>query len=158
MTKKTNVAIADDKSPFAENLRMFLSKRGYKARWFAYDDELLAWVRQHDAPGVVLFDAIPAINRFQALKALKASYPRAETIVMSAVGQHSREVDGERPDGLRYVSKPETFETFEGSALDAAAAGGLVGRPGESRRRRLHLGNWRSNAVDRANDRSDCGQ
>ena len=119
MTKKTNVAIVDDKSPFTSNLRVFLSSRGYEPRCFAHDDELLAWVRQHESPGVVLFDAVPALNRFETLKALKASYPQAETIVMSAFGQTSTVVD-ERPDGLRYVSKPETPERFEGSALGAA--------------------------------------
>ena len=95
MTKKAAAAIVDDTSPFAANVTAYLSNRGYEARSFAHYDELLGWARQYDAPGVVLFDAVPAVNRFDPLKALKATYPQAERIVMSADGHHSMVREGE---------------------------------------------------------------
>ena len=116
MTKKADAAIVDDTSPFAANLKTYLSNRGYEARSFAHHEELLGWARQYDAPGVVLFDAVPAVKRFDPLKALKATYPEAESIAKSADGHHSMVSEGESP--ASYLSKPVTPETRPESRLD----------------------------------------
>jgi DNA-binding NtrC family response regulator len=116
MTKKADAAIFDNPSPFAANLKAYLSNRGFESRSFAHYEELLGWARQYDAPGVVLFDAVPEVKRFDPLKALKATYPEAESIVMSADGHHSMVSEGESP--VSYVSKPVTPETRCESRLD----------------------------------------
>ena len=126
MSKKANVAIVDDSSsPFAANLKSFLSTRGYESKSFAHHDDLLAWARQHDAPSVVLFDAVPALKGFEPLKALKASYPEAETIAMLADRHHSTAVESERLDVSNRLTRPETPETPLGTTLDAPIEGGI---------------------------------
>jgi two-component system response regulator AtoC len=121
MTKKAHVAIVDDNSPFTANLRAFLSSRGYDARCYAHERDLLASVRQHGAPDVVLVDGVVnGLERLATLKALKASYPLAETIVLSGGSQASPSVEADRLGPWNYVVKPDGRERLEGSALDEA--------------------------------------
>src|ERR671918_792330 len=55
---KPYVAIVDDDSGFAAYLRTFLSLRGYEARCYTRGDELLASMKQTEAPDVVLLDVM----------------------------------------------------------------------------------------------------
>ena len=48
--KNPYVAIVDDDSSFAAYLRTFLSLRGYEARCYTRGDELLASMKQTEAP------------------------------------------------------------------------------------------------------------
>ena len=52
--KKPYVAIVDDDSAFSAYLRTFLSLRGYEARCYTRGDEMLASMKQSEAPDVVL--------------------------------------------------------------------------------------------------------
>jgi DNA-binding NtrC family response regulator len=100
MTKKAHVAIVDDNSLFTDSLRAFLTNRGYVARCYAHERDLLASVPQNDAPDVVLVDGIATgLERLATLKALKASYPRAQTIVLSEGSQASPSV---KPTGWAH--------------------------------------------------------
>jgi two-component system, OmpR family, response regulator len=56
--KKPYVAIVDDDAGFAQYLRTFLSLRGYEARCYTRGDELLASMKQNEAPDVVLLDVM----------------------------------------------------------------------------------------------------
>ena len=63
MLKKPFVAIVDDDSAFASYLRTFLSLRGYETRSYSRGDEMLASIKQGDAPDIVLLDVMmPGMN------------------------------------------------------------------------------------------------
>ena len=82
--KNPYVAIVDDDSSFANYLRTFLSLRGYEARCYTRGDELLASMKQTEAPDVVLLDVMmPGLDGLATLRALKASRPEAQVIMLS---------------------------------------------------------------------------
>jgi two-component system response regulator AtoC len=119
--KKPYVAIVDDDSSFAAYLRTFLSLRGYEARCYTRGDELLASMKQSEAPDVVLLDVMmPGLDGLATLRALKASRPEAQVIMLSGRNQASTIVEAVRLGAADYVVKPDEPEGLGEIALDVA--------------------------------------
>ena len=119
--KKPFVAIVDDDSAFAAYLRTFLSLRGYEARTYARGDELLATMKQTEAPDVILLDVMmPGLDGLATLRALKASRPEAQVIMLSGRNQASTIVEAVRLGAADYVVKPDDPEGLGEIALDVA--------------------------------------
>src|SRR6266498_4654694 len=119
--KNAYVAIVDDDSSFASYLRTFLSLRGYEARCYTRGDELLASMKQAEAPDVVLLDVMmPGLDGLATLKALKASRPEAQVIMLSGRNQASTIVEAVRLGATDYVVKPDDPEGLGEIALDVA--------------------------------------
>jgi len=119
--KKPYVAIVDDDAGFAQYLRTFLSLRGYEARCYTRGDELLASMKQHEAPDVVLLDVMmPGLDGMATLRALKASRPEAQVIMLSGRNQASTIVEAVRLGAADYVVKPDDPEGLGEIALDVA--------------------------------------
>ena len=119
--KKPYVAIVDDDSSFASYLRTFLSLRGYEARCYTRGDELLASMKQSEAPDVVLLDVMmPGLDGLATLRALKASRPEAQVIMLSGRNQASTIVEAVRLGAADYVVKPDDPEGLGEIALDVA--------------------------------------
>jgi two-component system, NtrC family, response regulator AtoC len=119
--KKPFVAIVDDDSGFASYLRTFLSLRGYEARCYTRGDELLASVKQSEAPDVVLLDVMmPGLDGLATLRALKTSKPEAQVIMLSGRNQASTIVEAVRLGAADYVVKPDDPEGLGEIALDVA--------------------------------------
>ena len=119
--KKPFVAIVDDDSAFAAYLRTFLSLRGYEARTYARGDELLATMKQSEAPDVILLDVMmPGLDGLATLRALKASRPEAQVIMLSGRNQASTIVEAVRLGAADYVVKPDDPEGLGEIALDVA--------------------------------------
>jgi two-component system response regulator AtoC len=119
--KKPYVAIVDDDAGFAQYLRTFLSLRGYEARCYARGDELLASMKQAEAPDVVLLDVMmPGLDGMATLRALKASRPEAQVIMLSGRNQASTIVEAVRLGAADYVVKPDDPEGLGEIALDVA--------------------------------------
>jgi two-component system, NtrC family, response regulator AtoC len=119
--KKPYVAIVDDDSGFAAYLRTFLSLRGYEARCYTRGDELLASMKQTEAPDVVLLDVMmPGLDGMATLRALKASRPEAQVIMLSGRNQASTIVEAVRLGAADYVVKPDDPEGLGEIALDVA--------------------------------------
>ncbi len=115
------VAIVDDDSSFAAYLRTFLSQRGYEARCYTRGDELLAAIKQHEAPDVILLDVMmPGLDGLATLKALKSSRPEAQVIMLSGRNQASTIVEAVRLGAADYVVKPDDPEGLGEIALDVA--------------------------------------
>ena len=109
--KKPYVAIVDDDAGFAQYLRTFLSLRGYEARCYTRGDELLASMKQAEAPDVVLLDVMmPGLDGMATLRALKASRPEAQVIMLSGRNQASTIVEAVRLGAADYVVKPDDPE------------------------------------------------
>ena len=119
--KKPYVAIVDDDSAFAAYLRTFLELRGYEARCYTRGDELLASMKQREAPDVVLLDVMmPGLDGLATLKTLKASRPEAQVIMLSGRNQVSTIVEAVRLGAADYVVKPDDPEGLGEIALDVA--------------------------------------
>ena len=119
--KKPYVAIVDDDSSFAAYLRTFLSLRGYEARCYTRGDEVLASMKQSEAPDVVLLDVMmPGLDGLATLRALKASRPEAQVIMLSGRNQASTIVEAVRLGAADYVVKPDDPEGLGEIALDVA--------------------------------------
>src|SRR5512132_240056 len=120
--KNPYVAIVDDDSAFAAYLRTFLSLRGYEARCYTRGDEMLAAVKSADeAPDVVLLDVMmPGLDGMATLRALKASRPEAQVIMLSGRNQASTIVEAVRLGAADYVVKPDDPEGLGEIALDVA--------------------------------------
>ena len=119
--KKPYVAIVDDDAGFAQYLRTFLSLRGYEARCYTRGDELLASMKQSEAPDVVLLDVMmPGLDGMATLRALKASRPEAQVIMLSGRNQASTIVEAMQAGATDYVVKPDDPEGLGEIALDVA--------------------------------------
>ena len=119
--KKPYVAIVDDDSAFSAYLRTFLSLRGYEARCYTRGDEMLASMKQSEAPDVVLLDVMmPGLDGLATLKAIKASRPDAQVIMLSGRNQVSTIVEAVRLGAADYVVKPDDPEGLGEIALDVA--------------------------------------
>ena len=119
--KKPYVAIVDDDSSFSAYLRTFLSLRGYEARCYTRGDELLASMKQTEAPDVILLDVMmPGLDGLATLRALKASRPEAQVIMLSGRNQASTIVEAVRLGAADYVVKPDDPEGLGEIALDVA--------------------------------------
>ena len=119
--KKPYVAIVDDDSSFASYLRTFLSLRGYEARCYTRGDEVLAAMKQNEAPDVVLLDVMmPGLDGLATLKALKTSRPESQVIMLSGRNQASTIVEAVRLGAADYVVKPDDPEGLGEIALDVA--------------------------------------
>lgn len=119
--RKPYVAIVDDDSAFASYLRTFLSLRGYEARCYTRGDEMLASMKQNEAPDVVLLDVMmPGLDGIATLRALKASRPEAQVIMLSGRNQASTIVEAVRLGAADYVVKPDDPEGLGEIALDVA--------------------------------------
>jgi two-component system response regulator AtoC len=119
---KAHVAIVDDDSAFGSYLRTFLSLRGYDARCYTRGDEMLAAVKQQDdPPDVVLLDVMmPGLDGMATLRALKASRPETQVIMLSGRNQASTIVEAVRLGAADYVVKPDDPEGLGEIALDVA--------------------------------------
>src|SRR5688572_12692749 len=119
--RKPYVAIVDDDSSFSAYLRTFLSLRGYEARCYTRGDELLASMKQSEAPDVILLDVMmPGLDGLATLRALKASRPEAQVIMLSGRNQASTIVEAVRLGAADYVVKPDDPEGLGEIALDVA--------------------------------------
>ena len=116
---KPYVAIVDDDSGFAAYLRTFLSLRGYEARCYTRGDELLASMKQTEAPDVVLLDVMmPGMNGLDTLRALKTAKPDLQVIMLSGREQAATIVEAVRLGAADYVVKPDDPEGLGEIALD----------------------------------------
>ncbi|HEY7291494.1 MAG TPA: sigma-54 dependent transcriptional regulator [Vicinamibacterales bacterium] len=119
--KKPYVAIVDDDSAFSNYLRTFLSLRGYDTRSYSRGDELLAAVKQGEAPDVALLDVMmPGMNGLETLRALKAAKPELQAIMLSGREQASTIVEAVQLGAADYVVKPDDPEGLGEIALDSA--------------------------------------
>jgi len=118
---KPYIAIVDDDSAFSSYLRTFLSLRGYEVRCYTRGDELLAAMKQAEAPDAVLLDVMmPGLDGMATLRALKASRPEAQVIMLSGRNQTSTIVEAVRAGATDYVVKPDDPEGLGEIALDVA--------------------------------------
>ncbi len=118
---KPYIAVVDDDAAFTSYLRTFLSLRGYDVRCYSRGDELLAAMKQSEVPDAVLLDVMmPGLDGMATLRALKASRPEAQVIMLSGRAQASTIVEAVQAGATDYVVKPDDPEGLGEIALDVA--------------------------------------
>jgi two-component system response regulator AtoC len=122
MVKKAQVAIVDDDSILASSLKSVLTSRGYDATCYTRGEELLAAMKQHNVPDIVLLDVVPGLDGLTTLKALKASWPQAEAIVLSAGLETPALAEAAQLGASEFVVKPDEPARLDAGALDTAIA------------------------------------
>ena len=168
--KKPYIAIVDDDSAFSAYLRTFLSLRGYEARCYSRGDELLASMKQSEPPDAVLLDVMmPGLDGLATLRALKASRPEAQVIMLSGPqpGIHDRRGRASRRGGLRREAgrsgRPREI-ALDVAIKNAIEKNRLVSELTELRQQlsddedRSVWGNSEKMRGDRDGDRTGCGQ
>jgi two-component system, NtrC family, response regulator AtoC len=119
--KKHHVAIVDDDSSFANYLRTFLSARGYDTRAYSRGEEMVAALKQADAPDVVLLDVLmPGMNGIETLRAVKATKPHLQVIMLSGRETAATIVEAVRLGAADYVVKQDDAEGLGEMALEVA--------------------------------------
>ena len=108
--KKPYVAIVDDDSAFAAYLRTFLSLRGYEARCYTRGDEMLASMKQSEAPDVVLLDVMmPDVDGGEVASDLRGDPTlRKIPVVFLTAAIKKQELGGPegKIGGRTYIAKP----------------------------------------------------
>src|ERR1700752_3096130 len=78
-------------------------------------------MKQSEAPDVILLDVMmPGLDGMATLRALKASRPEAQVIMLSGRNQASVIVEAVRAGATDYVVKPDDPEGLGEIALDVA--------------------------------------
>ena len=96
------------------------SLRGYEARCYTRGDELLASMKQTEAPDVILLDVMmPGLDGMATLRALKARGPKRRSSCCRAA-QAATIVEAIRLGAADYVVKPDDPEGLGEIALDVA--------------------------------------
>jgi DNA-binding response OmpR family regulator len=107
--KKPFVSIVDDDSGFAAYLRTFLSLRGYEARCYTRGDELLASMKQAEAPDVILLDVMmPGMDGWEVFGELLKDEETAgiPVVFLTARAELRDQARGLELGGVDYVTKP----------------------------------------------------
>ncbi len=114
------VTIVDDRSPFADYLRTFLSQHKHATRSYARADEMVTAIRRGDPADIVLLDATVPGHGLETLRALKTSKEDLQIIVLSHREQASAVVEAVRLGAADYVVRPGDPEGPGEIALEAA--------------------------------------
>src|SRR5260221_6692908 len=106
-------------------------------------------MKHNEAPDVVLLDVMmPGLDGMATLRALKASRPEAQVIMLSGRNQVSTIVEAVRLGAADYVVKPHDPEGLGGIALDVAIKNTIgknrLGSQVSQLRRRLSDGDERA--------------
>jgi two-component system response regulator AtoC len=135
------VAIVDDGSAFARYLRAFLGRRGHDTQMYSRGEDMIAAVKQGDSPSVVLLDVVlPDLHGLATLRALKATRPDLQVIMMSSREQVSVIVEAVRLGAADFVIRPDVTDgpgeiVLEAAILSAIEKARLVAEIAELRRR-----------------------
>lgn len=101
------VLLVDDESPFVEALAKRLGLRDLKVHIALSGPEALQKLEQDSSMDVVVLDVkMPGMDGIDTLKAIKASYPLIEVIMLTGHATVESAIDGMKVGALDYLMKP----------------------------------------------------
>lgn len=109
------ILIIDDNLIMRRNLRIMLEKIGHKVVGELEDGrQVVNKYKECERPDIVTMDiTMPIIDGIEALKNLKASYPMAKVVMISAVGQKSKVLKAMHLGAEHYIIKPIREDKLE---------------------------------------------
>lgn len=105
------VLLVDDEAPFVEALAKRLDKRGVTVYTAFSGSEALQKLEQTSGMDVVVLDVkMPGMDGIDTLKAIKASYPMVEVVMLTGHATVESAIDGMKLGALDYLMKPCEME------------------------------------------------
>lgn len=106
-----DVLVVDDDRDTRETVRDLLEDEGLRVATAGNGADALAWLRQHEAPRLVLLDlSMPTMDgtEFRRLQRADEALAKIPTVVVSAAGELPHELASMAADG--HLAKPVTLE------------------------------------------------
>ena len=118
-----NIMIVDDSSFMRMMIRSILTKAGYVV--IAEADNGISAIEQYRQfqPDLIMLDiTMPKLSGIEALKRIKAEFPRAKAIMVSAMGQKPMVMEAIQAGATDFVIKPFLEEKVL-ATIEAVLAG-----------------------------------
>lgn len=114
------VLLVDDEVPFVEALSKRLDKRGITVvAAFSGKEALEKLAGEPSIDSVVLDVKMPGMDGIDTLKAIKASYPMVEVIMLTGHATVDSAIDGMKLGALDYLMKPCDMDVLLAKIQDA---------------------------------------
>ncbi len=105
--------VVDDESEICEFLRSFFEERDYTV-FVAHSGKQALEELKKTGPQIVLLDIkMPDMDGVQALKEIKAQYPRVKVIMVTAIETRDKIEECLRLGADNYITKPLSLEYLE---------------------------------------------
>ncbi len=105
-----DILIVDDEKDFVEMLALRLQDEGHLVRKAFDGQQGLAALDQAECDVVILDIRMPGQDGITVLKAIKATHPVVEVILLTGHGTIDTAVEGLKSGAFDYVQKPARFE------------------------------------------------
>jgi DNA-binding NtrC family response regulator len=116
------VLLVDDEVPFVEALSKRLDKRGIKViPAFSGSEALEKLAGDSSIDSVVLDVKMPGMDGIDTLKAIKASYPLVEVVMLTGHATVESAIEGMKLGALDYLMKPCDMDVLLAKIRDAKA-------------------------------------
>lgn len=104
------ILIVDDEESICQTLGGILNDEGYEVVAAVSGEEALRLVEE-DPPNLVLLDIwLPGMDGIEALKVIKAGYPRTQVVMMSGHGSIETAVKATKLGAFDFIEKPLSLE------------------------------------------------
>jgi DNA-binding NtrC family response regulator len=114
------VLLVDDEAPFVDALTKRLGKRGLTVLSAFSGQEALEKLAADSRIDVVVLDVkMPGMDGVDTLKAIKASYPLVEVIMLTGHATVESAIEGMKLGALDYLMKPCEMEVLMGKVQEA---------------------------------------
>ena len=105
--------VVDDENEICEFLKSFFQERSYDVL-VANSGEQALGVVKNEKPQVVLLDIkMPGMDGIQALREIKAKFPRTKVIMVTAIETRDKIEECLRLGADNYITKPLSLEYLE---------------------------------------------
>ena len=105
--------VVDDENEICEFLKSFFEERNYNVAVANSGEQALDQMK-HEKPQVILLDIkMPGMDGVQTLKEIKAKYPKAKVIMVTAIETRDKIEECLRLGADNYITKPLSLEYLE---------------------------------------------
>lgn len=98
--------IVDDETSALESLRQIFEREGFSVDCASNAEEALELLRLRDYPVVLADLRMPGMDGLDLLRAIKATRPDTEVVIMTAYGSIEKAVEAMREGAYDFVTKP----------------------------------------------------
>lgn len=125
---RPSVLIVDDDPGTVETLTDIFQAKSYRVATAYSGEEAIAEARRARYDAVVMDIVMPGLNGVEALKAIKASAPQTNVIMITAFTRHELVEEAKRGSALAVLPKPLDVDRLL-ALLESAARGRPHGEP-----------------------------
>jgi len=101
--------IVEDELDIVDCLRQFFSVRGFSVASTFSGEEALTWLKERSVDIILLDILLPGVTGIEVLKRVKALYPHARVVMVTALDDVSLRAEAERYGAYAYITKPFDF-------------------------------------------------